>query len=232
MNELMIFETNQVEVFELDGTIYFNPYHVGNCLDLKPSAIRKAIRNMNNGQVVKLKNSDVKKGNIRKLNNAGENFLTESGVYKLVFRSNKPKAEKFTDWVTDEVLPAIRKEGAYIKPSKKIQTISNYSNKEKLYNINVAVKRIIPVLEKAGVSPQLQAKTLKELYDKAGIELAIESETDNKLLEKKIYMLELLFEKCKTQKDRQFLLEGLPQSNLPLRLQSYLMTMIDNIKLS
>ncbi|WP_334300604.1 BRO-N domain-containing protein [Alkaliphilus flagellatus] len=37
------------------------------------------------------------------------NFLTESGVYKLVFKSRKLKAEKFADWVTDEVLSVIRK---------------------------------------------------------------------------------------------------------------------------
>lgn len=51
----------------------------------------------------------------RKLNNAGENFLTESGVYKLIFRSHKPEAERFSDWVTDEVLPSIRKTGSYQK---------------------------------------------------------------------------------------------------------------------
>ena len=48
---------------------------------------------MNEKQVVKIKNSDVSKVDIRKLNNAGENFLTESGVYKLVFKSHKPNAE-------------------------------------------------------------------------------------------------------------------------------------------
>ena len=69
---------------------------------------------MNNKQVVKLKNLDVKDVPIRKLNNAGENFLTESGVYKLIFKSDKKEAEKFQDWVTDEVLPEIRKTGGYI----------------------------------------------------------------------------------------------------------------------
>ena len=69
---------------------------------------------MNNKQVVKLKNLDVKDVPIRKLNNAGENFLTGSGVYKLIFKSDKKEAEKFQDWVTDEVLPEIRKTGGYI----------------------------------------------------------------------------------------------------------------------
>ncbi len=113
-NQLMIFENHEVEVFELDGQVLFNPYHVGECLELGESAVRKAIGNMTEKQVIKLKNSDVKESNIRKLNNAGENFLTESGVYKLVFRSNKPNAEEFTDWIADEVLPTIRKTGGYV----------------------------------------------------------------------------------------------------------------------
>lgn len=51
---------------------------------------------MNNKQVIKIKNSDMHNLHIRKLNNADENFLTESGVYKLVFKSHKPNAEAFT----------------------------------------------------------------------------------------------------------------------------------------
>ena len=62
----------------------------------------------------KIRNSGIKDAGFRRLNNAGENFLTESGVYKLVFRSNKPNAEEFTDWIADEVLPTIRKTGGYV----------------------------------------------------------------------------------------------------------------------
>ncbi|MGM0748752.1 BRO family protein [Bacillus atrophaeus] len=42
--------------------------------------------------------------------------ITEAGLYKLVFRSNKPGAETFTDWVTEEVLPSIRHTGQYGGP--------------------------------------------------------------------------------------------------------------------
>jgi prophage antirepressor-like protein len=44
------------------------------------------------------------------------NFINESGLYTLVIRSNKPEAKKFRKWVTSEVLPSIRKNGAYISP--------------------------------------------------------------------------------------------------------------------
>lgn len=44
----------------------------------------------------------------------GINFIPESDLYRLVFSSKLPTAEKFTDWVTSEVLPSIRKHGGYI----------------------------------------------------------------------------------------------------------------------
>lgn len=113
MNDnLLSFEGHDVEVFELNGIVLFNPKHVAECLDI--ADVKSSIRNFNKNQIVKVKNSDVHTMHFRKLNNAGENFLTESGVYKLVFKSRKPEAEKFSDWVTDEVLPTIRKHGAYM----------------------------------------------------------------------------------------------------------------------
>lgn len=43
--------------------------------------------------------------------------ISEAAVYKLAFRSRKPEAEKFTDWIAGEVLPQIRKTGKYIPPN-------------------------------------------------------------------------------------------------------------------
>lgn len=48
------------------------------------------------------------------LGRAGEvNFVTESGLYAVVLRSDKPAAKKFRKWITSEVLPSIRKTGTY-----------------------------------------------------------------------------------------------------------------------
>ena len=41
-------------------------------------------------------------------------MISESGLYKLIMRSNEPEAQQFQDWVTKVVLPAIRKDGAYV----------------------------------------------------------------------------------------------------------------------
>jgi len=47
------------------------------------------------------------------------NFVTESGLYGLIFQSRKPEAKKFRKWVTNEVLPSIRKTGSYSLANKK-----------------------------------------------------------------------------------------------------------------
>jgi len=44
-------------------------------------------------------------------------LVNESGVYQIIFQSNKPEAKKFKKWVTSEVLPAIRKTGSYGVPA-------------------------------------------------------------------------------------------------------------------
>jgi len=85
MQNLMIFEGNEVEVLNLNGEVLFNPYHIAEILGIKN--VKENIRNMNDKQVIKLTNSKVSSTDFRKLHNTGENFLTESGVYKLVFKS-------------------------------------------------------------------------------------------------------------------------------------------------
>ncbi|MET4634919.1 BRO-N domain-containing protein [Kaistia defluvii] len=49
-------------------------------------------------------------------------LITESGLYKLVMRSDKPKAKEFQNWVTQVVLPSIRKDGGYVMGEEKLAT--------------------------------------------------------------------------------------------------------------
>ena len=55
-------------------------------------------------------------------------FISESGVYALVFSSKLPKAKEFKHWVTSEVLPTIRKHGAYATPATIESIIANPDN--------------------------------------------------------------------------------------------------------
>lgn len=47
-------------------------------------------------------------------------FITESQLYKLAIKANNPVADKFQDWITEEVVPSIRKTGGY-----GVQTMTN-----------------------------------------------------------------------------------------------------------
>ena len=51
--------------------------------------------------------------------------INESGLYNVILRSDKPEAKPFRKWVTSEVLPSIRKHGAYMTPETLEQAILN-----------------------------------------------------------------------------------------------------------
>lgn len=123
MNNLQIFEGQEVEVFEFEGKVLFNPYDVAAILGVKN--VRDRIRDFNDNQRIKLTQSTVGIPDNLDIPTAGRVYLTESGVYKLVFKSNKPQAERFANWVTDEVLPSIRKHGAYLTPDKVEEVLLN-----------------------------------------------------------------------------------------------------------
>ena len=52
-------------------------------------------------------------------------FINESNLYKVIFQSRKPQAERFTEWVTSEVLPSIRKHGMYATEETIDKILSN-----------------------------------------------------------------------------------------------------------
>lgn len=58
-------------------------------------------------------------------------FINESAMYKLAFRSNKPEADRFVNWIAGEVLPSIRRTGSY--SSNAVQTpVEEPSKQQKL----------------------------------------------------------------------------------------------------
>lgn len=71
-------------------------------------------------------------------------FIPESDVYRLAFGSKLPTAERFTDWVTEEVLPTIRRTGSYSRQngysttysSEEIKDIITQEAARMLMNIN------------------------------------------------------------------------------------------------
>ncbi len=107
MNEIVLYEFKDIKVRSVigdNGEPLFNAKDICDCLDIANS--RDAIQRLHNDELVSVKATSG--GQLREMN-----FGTESGLYNLIFRSNKPEAEAFRLWVTSEVLPSIRKTGSY-----------------------------------------------------------------------------------------------------------------------
>lgn len=99
------FEGQDLAVKEIEGQVYFNAEQVAFGLGLvKISKGKEYIRWERVNDYLGLSKSGqlVKRGD----------FITEPQFYKLAIKANNPVAEKFQDWVTNEVLPSIRKHGS------------------------------------------------------------------------------------------------------------------------
>ena len=73
-----------------------------------------------------LSNSKPKRGGLRHIT-----VISEPGIYQLIFSSKMPDAEEFQDWVFEEVLPSIRRHGAYVDANhKQFRELSKYLRKK------------------------------------------------------------------------------------------------------
>ncbi|WP_204123194.1 phage antirepressor [Lacticaseibacillus mingshuiensis] len=106
MNELQLFnfEGNDVRTLNHDEQIWFAAPDVTKALELSNTTV--AVSSLDDDERAKFN-----------LGRQGDtNFISEPGLYKLVGASHKPAAKRFNRWVTHEVLPSIRKHGAYMTP--------------------------------------------------------------------------------------------------------------------
>lgn len=109
VNEIKIFENSEfgkVRTVEINGEPWFVGKDVAEILGYQNTS--KALKD----------NIPEKHKGITKVSTLGGNqnavIIDESGLYRLIFGSKLPTAEKFTDWITSEVIPSIRKHGAYM----------------------------------------------------------------------------------------------------------------------
>lgn len=111
MNELKIFEHpkfGNVRTTEIDGEPWFVGKDVATALGYK-----------NPQEAVRTHVDDEDKGVSEILTPGGKQsapIINESGLYSLVLSSKLPEAKTFKRWITHEVIPSIRKHGAYMTP--------------------------------------------------------------------------------------------------------------------
>lgn len=110
MNELQIFDFkgNEVRTLMIDGEPYFVGKEVAEILGYERPD--NAVRNHIDAED-KLMHSISASGQMRNMT-----VINESGLYSLILSSKLEKAKEFKRWVTNEVLPSIRKRGMYATP--------------------------------------------------------------------------------------------------------------------
>lgn len=113
MNEIQLFTDGEfnMRTAVVDGEPLFCLVDVCKVLDIQNPS--KVAQRLDDDERTKLE-----------LGRQGEtNFITESGLYAVILRSDKPNAKSFRRWVTSEVLPSIRKTGSYNKPLTTLEQI-------------------------------------------------------------------------------------------------------------
>ena len=118
MNKLQIFNynNNAVRTIEKDGEPWFVLKDVCNVLGI--SKYRDTAERLDSDE----------RASVRVDTLGGKQEMTcinESGLYNVILRSDKPEAKPFRKWITAEVLPAIRKTGAYMTPQTIEQILTN-----------------------------------------------------------------------------------------------------------
>jgi anti-repressor protein len=118
MNDLQLFQKDnfKVRVIEKGGEPWFVAKDV--CDTLKHSNSRMAVERLDSDE----------RGVSKVYTPGGVQDMTvvnESGLYSLVLTSNLPEAKQFKRWITHEVIPSIRKHGAYLTPSKIEEVLLN-----------------------------------------------------------------------------------------------------------
>lgn len=121
--QLFSFENQKVRTLTIDEKPYFVGKDVADILGY--SNPRDAL--------IKHVDEEDKRSEIVKSSQLSQNttgftnvdLISESGVYSLIFGSKLPNAKKFKRWVTSEVLPAIRKHGAYMTDEKAFDVVHN-----------------------------------------------------------------------------------------------------------
>lgn len=122
------FEDKQVRAINLEGEPFFVGKDVAEVLGY--SNTRDALSKHVDDEDKKILTSQ--NATLENMPNRGLQAVNESGLYSLILSSKLPAAKKFKHWVTSEVLPSIRKHGAYATPETIESILANPDNGIKL----------------------------------------------------------------------------------------------------
>lgn len=111
--QVFMYKNQNVRTIEQNGDVWFSAKDI--CDILEHSNSRKAIMLLDDDEKMTVTKSygqtEKQRGGARFMT-----FVSEPGMYKLIFRSHKPEAKEFTRWVTHELLSQVRSHGIYLTP--------------------------------------------------------------------------------------------------------------------
>lgn len=114
----LIFKSDKVRAAYVDDVLMFCLSDICKILGIVNASdatkrLREKEKKTINLSLASIYNQDVSWGGSRRAI-----FITESGVFRIIMRSDKPEAVEFQDWVIEEVLPTIHRYGMYIEPEQ------------------------------------------------------------------------------------------------------------------
>lgn len=183
MNEVQIFnfKENSVRTQYASDEVWFCLKDVCKILEIKNS----------NDVVSRINPKGV--ASIYTLTNGGNQKLTyinESNLYKVIFQSRKPQAEEFTEWVTGEVLPTIRKTGGYQMPKDPMQVLKLMFDAQEQTNdkLNEVVRDVQDLKDNKSLTPGEYNYLSKKVRDRVrDIKLVKHLEKLNQKQNSKLY---------------------------------------------
>ncbi|WP_211103742.1 BRO-N domain-containing protein [Azospirillum argentinense] len=108
---------------EIDGAPWFVAADVCRVLGLQVANVSAHLKRLGDDEKRVIPNPELSLTGIKGQRAARLCAVSESGLYKLIMRSDKPEAKRFQDWVTRDVLPSIRKNGGYIAGQEKLDAL-------------------------------------------------------------------------------------------------------------
>ena len=85
-------------------------------------------------------------------------FVTEPGLYSLILRSRKPEAEAFVDWLTEEVLPSIRKHGFWRSPEAEAEAKAKAESARMFLEVRQRCSQALEMIGASEMIPLLEGQ--------------------------------------------------------------------------
>lgn len=139
----------QVRAMTKDDELWFVAKDICDILGTKTKDLRVLLKNKGIGSIDILTSGGVQSMLV----------VNESSLYKQIFKSRKPFAEEFQDWICEEVIPSLRKDGMYVNGEEDVESVEELTQL-----VDEAMER--KVLRKFGIGVRKDwSKTIEDNWN-------------------------------------------------------------------